>query len=230
MEGMTTRELYSRQGIIAGCAFATTFVKLFYLNSLDEAAKAMPEDSDFDIYIDDVVTSADGPPSEVIDKLVEARGILMDALVGDRGCQIAVDKSRVVATSAKVAREVTRRLGVEQAVVRAAPSLGIDVTAGGRRTALNQAGAMRRSRMNKGRRRRAKLRKVAKVLGGKVIKIYTAGIAPECNFGAEVWGVTDAEGLKLRRVPRRGGRPQALFQVQVPHDGSHHQWPAHGAR
>ncbi len=207
LEGLTARELYAEQGIIAGCAMATTYVQIFYLHKLDAAAKAMPDNSDFDIYIDDVVTSAEGPRDSVSGTIEAARNILMEALVGDRGCRIAADKTRVVATSAKVARQVTKRIGIDHAVARAAPSLGIDITAGGKRTALGQTGAMRKSRMSKGKSRRAKLRKVAKVLGGKVIRIYTAGIAPECNYGAEVWGITDAESLKLRRIAAVGLKP-----------------------
>ncbi len=44
LDGRAAREVYARNGIVPGCTFATTFVKLFYMRRLDALVAQLPPD------------------------------------------------------------------------------------------------------------------------------------------------------------------------------------------
>ncbi len=221
LDGRAARELYAREGIIPGCTFATTYVKIFYVRRLDQLTAALPPQVTIDMYIDDAATSAEGEGAEVINIITEAREKLRETLTVDLGCRIAGAKTRVVASSASVSRGIAKRLDLPHAVRRSAPNLGVDATAGARRRVIRVGQSMRKARLGKGTARGRKLAKIARALGTRAVKIFTAGVAPEANYGAEVWGVSDAEAVKLRKAAGKALRPwsrcRSLTAVHVFH-------------
>ncbi len=120
--------------------------------------------------------------------VVNAREEMRKALTMDLGCRIADAKSRIVASSPGVSRKIAAKLGMGQAVRRSAPNLGIDVTAAAKRRTIRVGGSLRKARFGKCAKRGKKLSKIARALGPRAVKVFTAGIAPEANYGAEVWG------------------------------------------
>ncbi len=208
MEGKAAKELYPKKGLVAGCSFATTFVNMFYLRNFDELAKTFEPGIQLELYIDDIAISAEAAGDSIASKVIGARESMVKCVTEDLGCTIAPGKSCLVASSAKAARNIATHLGLEHAIKRSAPNLGIDATAGGKRSRLVM-GSRRRARFRKGEGRRIRLRAVAKILGNKTVKLFVAGIAPEVNFGAEVWGVSDAEAVRLRRMAAAALKPRS---------------------
>ncbi len=209
LDGRMAKELHARHGILPGCTFATTFVKVFYTRRIDALIARLPEGVDVDFYIDDVALSAVGTGEELVNKMVDARNALHKMLTEGLGCRIAEAKSAIVASSSKVARQIAARLNMEGAVARCAPNLGVDATAGAKRRIIRTGKSKRKSRFTSCRARGRKLAAIAKTLGTRAVNIFTSGIAPEANYGAEVWGVTDAEALRLRRTAAAALKPKS---------------------
>ncbi len=205
------REVFATRGIIAGCAFATSLVKVFYLRRLRQAKAEMPRGAVLDAYIDDVAIAAEGPRRKVISTIVEAYAVLKRALTRDLRCTLAPQKAAVVSSDREVGRAVAAAIGRGGASADAAPNLGIDVTGGGARRRLGRA-SKRRARFRLGMDRGKKLGALAKVVGRKAVKIFTTGIAPSASYGSEVWGVSDAECLQLRRVAAQAMRPRSRIR------------------
>ncbi len=188
LDGRAAKEVYARDGIMPGCTFATTYVKLFYMRRLDTLVAALPPEVDVNMYVDDLAIGAAGEANALVDTMVAARKAAIAALTVDLGCKIAESKSRVVASSGKIARSIANKLGINHAIRRSAPNLGVDTTAGARRRVIRTGSSSRKLRFANCQRRGVKLARVARLLGGRAIKFFTAGIAPEANYGSEVRG------------------------------------------
>ncbi len=85
----TAKELHARRGLIAGCSFATTLVKVFYLRRLDAMAKEIPDNVKVDGYIDDLALTAEGPRARVAADVVKAHGIMKRIITEELGCRLA---------------------------------------------------------------------------------------------------------------------------------------------
>ncbi len=208
MDKMAARELYPRRGVIAGCSFATTLVKLFYLSSLDKVAASLPSGTNVDMYIDDIAVTAEGPKQEVVAKVVEAHAAIREAMTNELGCTLAAHKAAIIASSKEVGRQVAARLGQGDALVDAAPNLGTDTTAGKKRRCL-KAASKKGGRFRAGMARGRRLWTVARTVGRKALQVFTAGIGPGMAYGAEVWGMADAETIRFRRVAAAALRPHS---------------------
>jgi hypothetical protein len=117
LDKVASRELYSCRGIIAGCSFATTLVKLFYLDTLDRVAAKLPEGTNIDIFIDDIAVTAVGPRRLVAARVAAAHAAVRKAVTEDLGCTLAAQKAAIIASSKEVGREVATRLNHRDALV-----------------------------------------------------------------------------------------------------------------
>ena len=124
--------LYARVGIIAGCSFATTLIRVFVLTAFDQLV--LPRSVTFDAYIDGMGINAIGSIRTICKDLPgvasQLKGVIDDLLHSD----ISLDKAGFVSSSKEVSRHVQKRLGGlggqhSESVV----NLGIDDTAGGAR-------------------------------------------------------------------------------------------------
>ncbi len=203
-----SREVHPRRGIVAGCSFATTLVKVFYLRRLDALSREIPASVRIDAYIDDLALTAEGSKASVAADIVAAHGAMIRVLTRELHCGIARDKTAVVASHPDVGRRIAAELGQKDALAGSAVNLGTDVTAGGRRRRLGRA-AKRTSRLRSGVVRGRRLWAISKVLGRRALKIFTSGIAPGMTYGGDVWGISDAEQVKLRRTASRAMRPKS---------------------
>ncbi len=93
LNGRVARQVHPRRGVIAGCAFATTYVKVLMTRALDRAMAIMPEGVAVDAYIDDIALSAVGTSAQVVEKLTRAHRILKEAIQGELGCSFAREKN-----------------------------------------------------------------------------------------------------------------------------------------
>ncbi len=207
LQGQAARELHPTRGIIAGCAIATTLVNIYYMRAFDNLVKQLPEGVDLEVYIDDVVLSADGDPGEVVSALADARAKLLKVVTEELGCTIAAGKSAVVATNKAVTAKLADACGIPAAATASAVDLGVDITGAKPRSALTK-GTKRRARAEAAVRRRSRLRKLAALIGRRATKIYTAGIAPAGLYDTAIWGMDDGELLKSRRMAAETLRPK----------------------
>ncbi len=114
LNGRVARQVHPRRGVIAGCAFATTYVKVLMTRALDRAVARMPAGVTLDAYIDDIALSVVGTSAQVVEKLAKAHEILKEAIQCELGCSFAREKLpswRLAPGS----RDNSRRLSVRRA-------------------------------------------------------------------------------------------------------------------
>ncbi len=169
LNGIAAREMHPRRGLIAGCTFATTLVKVFYVRRVDAIASKLPDGTAVDFYIDDVAVSVEGPRDRVARDAILAHGIVKEALTKGLGCKLAAHKAAVVASHREVGRRIAEALQLKEALASSAVNLGTDTTAGKGRRCLRR-GSRRKIRYAVGADRRRKLRAVARAVGRKAIK------------------------------------------------------------
>ena len=221
MAGRIAKELYPRHGIIAGCALATTHVKVYYLRDLDRFVQEIPPHIHLDVHVDDVALSGEGPERQLFQDLVAARAKLIRLVERDIRGSIAQSKSTAVASSRWLAERLHSALGLAGAPREAIPNLGIDHVAGGSRVRLANASA-KEGRWRAARRRGRRLRRITAALGSRAIRIFSAGVAPAASYGAAVWGMSEIECLRLRRLAGTALRPvsrgRSLNMLHLVHD------------
>ncbi len=207
LHGRLAREVHPRRGVIAGCTFATTYVRVFMLRALDRAVKEMPDGVSLDVYIDDVVISAVGEPKEVTDKLLKAHATLRRIIQEELGCTFAKEKTAVVASDREMTRRLKEGVGATGIVVDATPNLGIDANAAKPRGSMGRR-AMRRTRLAKALARGKRLAKLRYAIGSRATRIYRAGAEKAGTYGAEVWGLSDVDAHRLRKLAATTLRPK----------------------
>ncbi len=220
LQGRVARELHPTVGVIAGCSLAMSLVKLFYLRAFDDLAARLPPAVTLDVHVDDVTLAAIGPPPQVAADLAAARHSLAHTM--ERlGCTFAHDKTAVTATTRQLAGAITRRLGLEEGVVGTPCLLGVDSTAGNRRARLGRT-SRRAGRLRAALARRVRLQRLRRDVGRRATRVFRSGVLPAAAYDSPVWGLSDAECLRLRRLaaatmtPRAKGR--SLTMVHLWHD------------
>jgi hypothetical protein len=188
LNGIAAKELHPRRGLIAGCTFATTLVKVFYIRCMDTVVKRLPSGTDVDMYIDDVAVLAEGPKDRVAAAAIRAHGLVKQAITEKLGCKLAPQKAAVIASHKAVGQRIARALNLGDGLVSSAPNLGTDATAGKARSVLRR-GSRRWQRYRIGALRKRRFWAVARAVGRKAITIFTAGISPGITYGDEIWGV-----------------------------------------
>ncbi len=208
LQGRFAQELHATRGIVAGCSLATTLVKVYYLRDLDRVVSRVPASINLDVFIDDVTLSAVGKTAEIVGDMLAAHAILAETVVESLGCSFAPGKTAVVATSRSTTAALARGLDIDGGVARHACMLGVDNTAGAKRRVMGPT-SRKAKRLKRALARRVRLAKVAKVIGRRAITVYRAGVEPAAAFDSPVWGVSDSEALRLRRLAAASMTPHA---------------------
>ncbi len=227
LEGRIARPAYGRDGVPAGCPFANAFSRLYSIDAFDDLAKEIEEkhgdDSDFDVYVDDLAVTVVADESDVVSIAVATAEALRVQVEQVMGCEIELAKAAVVSSSAGAAAAIVKKLKEYAGTAtqrRATVSLGCDFAPG--RTRRSQAAAGRRIRRFAALRRRGrKLAGIRKaVQGGKrARRLFTTGLLAAATHDAAVNGISDAEVMALRRTaalacsPRARGRSLALVTL-----------------
>ncbi len=217
LQGRVSREIFPTVGVIAGCSLAMSLTKLLYVRALDEYVAKLPGTVSLDVHVDDFTLAAIGPPHRAMADALEARAKLGEVMRGI-GCHFAEGKTAVTATTRRLAAEVARRLGVPGAVTSTACILGVDCTAAARRGRI-RAGAKKAQRLRAALARRGRLLRLRQTLGTRACHVFRTGVLPSATYDAAVWGMTDVEVVKLRRLagvtmsPRARGRSLAATHL-----------------
>jgi hypothetical protein len=149
-----------------------------------------------------------GPAAEVVEAVLDAHAVLAEAVEDDMGCKFAEGKTAVLATSRAATAALARRIGVGGGVAQHACILGVDNAAGRERRGL-RAGSRRAARLKKALARRTRLEKLDRVIGRKALTIYRAGVELAAAHDSPIWGVSDAEAMRLRRLAAATMSPHA---------------------
>ncbi len=217
MHGRVAREIHPTTGVVAGCSLAMSLTKLFYLRALDGFVARLPATVTLDIHVDDITLSAIGPPSTVIRDITAARRDLATVMEG-LSCRFAEDKTAITATTRRLASSVAAALGLTTAIASTPCILGVDNVAGARRSRL-RAQSKKAARLRSALARRSRLDRLRRALGTKVQRIFRTGVLPAAAYDAPIWGVSDSEVARLRRLaaavmsPRARGRSLAMTHL-----------------
>ncbi len=208
LRGKISRETFPKVGIVAGCALATTFVKVYYISVYDQLAASIPPSVQVRVYIDDTIMTSEASPAKVVEDLVMARRRFIDLATNVMAGRIAEDKTGIVATTRSTASRLKWACGVEGPVKDAMEYLGVDYAAGRRRGVLRK-GSKHVKRAQKAVLRRRRLAIIRSVIGERARTVYAVGIAPASAYDAPIWGLTDREVLAQRRTAAVAMRPRA---------------------
>ncbi len=148
-----------------------------------------------------------GTRAQVVDKLAKAHEVLKTAIQSELGCNFAQEKTAIVATCVYTARRLKEAVGAQGRILEAAPNLGIDAPAAKTRGAWHKS-SLRRSRLVQATKRERRLGKLCTALGTKATRIFKTGAEKAGTYGAEVWGLSDTEVKKLRRLAAATVRPR----------------------
>ncbi len=203
LEGRMSCPTFARDGVPAGCPFATALSRLYCVDPFDELALEIrdkyPDEAGFDSYVDDLVVTVTADHDRAAQIATEIAESLRAKIEGVMGCEIELSKAAVVASSRRVAASVTRQLGdyAGQDGQRASfVNLGIGFAPARPRTAHRRS-TKRRKRYAALARRGRKLCRSRRALGGarRAKKLFTIGLLPAAIHDAAVKGVIDREAL-----------------------------------
>ncbi len=207
MHGLVCRELHPTVGVVAGCSLAMVLTKLYCLRAMDRFVAAAPATVHLDSFVDDLVLSAVGTPTAVLDDLMSAHAMLVAMVRDELRCTIAAGKTAVSATTRALAAAITRGVGLAGGVRATSTILGVDNTAAAPRIRLRMR-SKRSARLKAAMARKKRLKQIQRAVGHRARKIYTAGVQPQATYGAAIWGLDDGEVRRLRRLAAAALRPQ----------------------
>ncbi len=168
----------------------------------------------FDNYLDDNHVGAEGTYEFVKATIIRGARAMKEIIEEDLGCQLARDKTEVVASSDSLAKDIMRELGNEFGTrwgAAAATNLGTDYAAGKMRKS-HGANSKRKQRLRKGVKRKGRVAKLRAALKDKAVRAFASGIQLGMTFGAAVHGLSDSELRDVRlaaaatMTPRARGR------------------------
>ena len=133
VDGALTKTFRLGTSIVAGCAFATTLLRVVLLECLDMGCKLYPQVS-FYVYVDDIDIGACGDEADVISDTFGATRLFVYALEHKVKATVSREKSMVLGSSAHVRDALADRLApMFLKVGTKGKKLGTDFTLGSRR-------------------------------------------------------------------------------------------------
>ena len=187
-----------------GCSLCTKLAKLAFLGAMHQLRKAYPPSLTISIFVDDIPITATGERDAVIRMIGGATDVLTTALL-PMGCEVAPDKTRIVASDAETARGLRRVVGAEdyEEQGRRATMLGADFAAGRRRGTWHRQ-SQARKRHQAAHKRKGRMIRMWQAGGARAHRVAQAGLLPQAGYGAEVIGVSNHELESLRRLQELG--------------------------
>ena len=209
-DGRVGPPVMPKRGVIAGCGFATTWVKVYCLQPFKEFCARHPRVK-LDAYIDDLTLSASGDSDDEVALLLQAAAEDLYKVITELlECDLAKEKSAVVASSDSLAKLLSDKLGCLGTTPAAATaSLGVDLAAGKQRRTHGKT-STRATRFRKGMSRKIRIATLRKTVGGRIASMVTnAGAIAATEYGASVNGISDTEWGKLQSIAAAGMTPAA---------------------
>ncbi len=208
MQGRVARELYPTRVVVAGCSLAMALTKVFYIRPFDTYVARAPPGVLLDAYVDDVTLSMTGDGRTVTIHLTRAHESIAALVRDDLGCELAKEKTAVVATTKELASSISRAIGIKTQTADAQCMLGVDNIAGAQRAKLRRR-SKKAARLKAAIQRRRRLAQVRGAAGRKANKVFRTGLLPSAAYDAPVWGIDCDEALRLRRLAATAMAPRA---------------------
>ena len=206
--GCVAAPLFPSRGVVAGCGFATTFVKIACFDVFTRLQHRHPNVR-FDAYIDDITITAEGSEADVLRWVTAAAHEFVAEMQTSMGCEIAWEKAAVVSNSETLANRVRHAIGIPTISQPTAVNLGVDFGCGLTRKKWGKS-SNRKVRLKAANRRKGRLHVLRLVLGGKRASlIASAGVLSAAIYGAPVNGFSDSELQNLRRLAATAMTPTA---------------------
>ena len=128
-------QVETRQGVIAGCTFATSLVKAYYMEPVESLKEKWAQegvDVDIDVYLDDFTLAATGKQEKVETDMERATKETTEAIEEELGAKVAQSKTTVTSNKKKTAERLAQRIGKGVKAHSSNTLLGCDLAQGGR--------------------------------------------------------------------------------------------------
>ena len=200
--GIASRQLFPNNGIIAGCSTATSELRCLLLDIVLHHNASHPQIG-LNIYIDDIALDIIAPSKfDAVTAITKAAFDLKYNLEECVNLFVAPGKSAVLSNSLQTASLLRRALkGGGGSPTRTTRSLGIDFVVS--KSSLKKSRPVRAARLANLKRRRPRLRLLARRNPAVGKQIFTSGILPSVFFDAPIYG---AFGNSLKQLRREAGR------------------------
>ena len=197
LEGALSAEVRAARGIVAGCGFATTWLRALMLPAIRTLQRAYSGLMMF-VLADDITLQWVGRRMEDSKVLALATQYMVGELSGPMGLKVSQKKSAFVASSKEV----------EEAVVRPMRRLGFGAQQWMRNLGVDQFGRTRKRRMTKERIGKVKARmprvvRLRRTVGRAITKVVTAGLKATWRYGIAVHGVPEVTLREQRTLVAR---------------------------
>jgi hypothetical protein len=207
-DGYVSPPLRVSRGVVAGCRFAMTFVKIYCEQPFLRFCKRHPKVT-FDAYVDDLTIATSVPTARELSKTLAAAATDLYALIlNELHCDVAKEKSAVVSSDPELARSLGQRLNCIGATPAAATaSLGVDYACGKKRR-THGTRSIRNGRFKKAAARVSRIIALRRAVGAKQATIVTTmGTLAATEYGTSVNGISDTELRRLRSIAAAGMSP-----------------------
>eukprot|EP00959_Pyramimonas_sp_CCMP1952_P331810 6947828-Pyramimonas_sp.AAC.1 len=87
ISSMVSGPHFALLGVIVGCSFATTFVRIYMIGPYDKLISRLPASVNIDQYIDDTGLNSVGKAKEVVRNIKESSAALYQMFVTELGCE-----------------------------------------------------------------------------------------------------------------------------------------------
>ena len=174
------------QAIVAGCTFATTMLKMFFIESMD-AFVVQYTSVHIRLYLDDVAMRWNGFVLAELHAFLRAVEALTVVIESDLFLPLNTKKNKFIVSDRKVRDFIELRmldLGIRHSV--SAPYLGVDQSCGATAHASTN-----RTRFQAFRSRISRIRMLARHKG-PTANVLKCGITPSIMYPASVYGVSDS--------------------------------------
>ena len=199
VDGAVTAEFTIGTSIVAGCAFATTMLRVVLLECLDMGCRLYPALTFF-VYVDDIDLIAAGTEDQVVERIAGATRFMVLALENKVKAQVSREKSKVIGSSSNIRQRLEDKLkpfGISTGCV--GKKLGVDFNLTGRRRC-----AVLKKRLAVCRKRDARFAALRKAAGRKKASaVHRAGAMPAALYGMCTHGASDSHLKALRRSAAR---------------------------
>ena len=223
--GLLHEGVQATKGIIAGCAAATTELKLYMFTGLTKNVQRNPK-ANLEVYIDDITVEAhEKNMHDLVTVLGEAANDITETMHDDMHLQVSRTKTAVVTSDPDASKRIERYINMKGAAGEQVRNLGIDYTAGKiLKESCKGKLSERRKRLNSAKKR---IPRVAQKLGKKnrTIMIWTTGILPGLTFGAECTGYNPStlkwmRGKASTLIPGggKGAHQDTIFSIHPDRD------------
>ena len=199
VESVATQVVHSGgSAVVAGCAHATTLMKLALVDSVDHTLKRLP--SLFAaVVVDDKQFQAVGESHQVSQQLQRAIHLFTEHAEEVAGLVVSSKKLEIITNEEMIRTDVRNNKVHADALRTCTRNLGVDYACGGKRTGAKVM-AMRAKWF---RVKMTFLKKLLRQAGARVARLVKTAALPSLICGSDVTGVPPAQLNEARLIARK---------------------------